>query len=141
PAQKAFYMAEESVGEAGSDRELGRGIQVIKKLHDTYGDRRPRGSYRASPWLGLAGPVVGHRLSAMNQKVNRWRREKHSVDWSARYSHGIHRDVTVKASLLTDDGVRPGSQVEVSWKLQNREEKPVERASVFLRSETFGFET
>lgn len=152
PTRKAYYLrpAEDQVEEGGRaidegkakpDREMDFALKMFEKLKSTYGSALPNGTDRASHWLGLAGPALNDMADDLDKHLDGWLASRHGIAWRA----PTHPTFTPALNLeLADDNpqeVVAGAELKVAWTLKNREPFPLERISLFVRSEVPGFET
>ncbi len=146
PSRKAYYLADH-VGEEDSgeprvqDQEMEMALKVIAKIKDTYGNKLPAGTSRASHWLGLAGPVIAATSDKLDHEAAVWLKKRYGLDWTAALAPVSNPDL--KLSLVDDAAkeITTGETLHVPWTIENKEAVTIERASIYVRSELPGFET
>lgn len=152
PVRKAYYLAEARVDDDEPrkvDVELDLAMAMIKKIHDTYGNKLPDGTGRSSHWLGLAGPVVSPFAEKLDAEARTWISSHYKVDWSrsaadgAAQGHAAARasDVGIELADLGPVTAQPGGKVAVRYRLVNHMAQRTDRVSVFVRSDQPGFDT
>jgi hypothetical protein len=127
----------------GPDREMEFALKIIDRVRSTYGDHPPRASARASHWLGLAGPSIKDAANALDRETTNWLAKAHKIKWTpanpvqAPIMPNIRLDIGNNRPQI----ITPGETVNITWTITNLEKVPVNRASVFVRSEAPGFDT
>jgi carboxyl-terminal processing protease len=145
PARKAYYVADpldEQDQERGPvDREMEMALSIIARLHDVYGERLPEEAQRSTHWLGMAGPVISKKVAELDAESRAHLLQKFAVPWSEPGMPVYNANVDLQLESGEWGEVLPGQTLALKWRIHNREERPVERVSVYVRSEMPGFET
>ncbi len=142
PVRKAYYLAEDRAEDdepRKHDVELELAMTMIRKIHDTYGDKLPDGTGRASHWLALAGPAINGVAEKLDSEARGWIAQKHKVDWTTTATKAT--DVGIELADKGEVKTLPGATLPVKYRLINRGNQRVERVSVFVRSDQPGFDT
>jgi carboxyl-terminal processing protease len=139
--QKGYYLAKEisQDSQKHEDRELNAALQVIRKVHATYGDVIPKAGARASHWLSLAAPELRKVLNSSSRQVASWLKKNHKVNWSRQ--SGDEAALNLAIDFPEGTSVKLGDMLEIPWEISNTSSRPITQASVFVRSEFAGFET
>jgi carboxyl-terminal processing protease len=146
PSRKAYYLSDRVGEEDGGDgkaqdQEMEMALKLIGKIHDTYGDKLPAGTARASHWLGLAGPIISSASDKLDQAASAWLKKKYGLDWTAALAPVSNPDLRLNLAEETAKEVATGDTLKVPYTIENKEAVTIERASIFVRSELPGFET
>ncbi|TWW09014.1 Peptidase S41 [Planctomyces bekefii] len=145
PITKAYYLTENSLDQDSDskkhDPELDLALKIFEKVRKTYGNQIPDGTGRASHWLGLAGPTIKATADAADRSSIQWLKEKHKIDWQANGASKFDPRLDLTLDESTAQGVESGSDWTFRWKLKNHEDVDLNRISIFVRSESPGFET
>ncbi len=149
PVRKAYYLEGDLDSDDNriNDHELNLALQMIRKIRDTYGDKIPDGTNRASHWLGLAGPVVNGYADKLDQEASAFIAKSHKLDWgrasdtAARQTAMSTSDVRMELGNGENVKARPGETVKIPYKLISQSEQRLDRLSVFARSDMPGFDT
>lgn len=145
PARKAYYMADavdDQESQPGPiDREMEMAIAIISRLRNAYGSRLPEAAQRATHWLGLSGPIIGQKTMELDHESRAHLQNEYGISWKNTDQPLYNANV----ELVLEEGewgqVLPGQTLDLRWRIYNREDYPVERLSVYVRSEMPGFET
>ena len=144
-SRKAYYVANTVDGqdlERGPvDREMEMAVAMISRLFAAYGSRLPDVAQRASHWLGMAGPTIGNKALELDDESRAYLQREFSVSWEDPRKSQYNADVQLKLEDGEWGQVRPGQTLRLKWKIHNYEEYPVERISVYVRSDIDGFAT
>ena len=149
PSRKSYYLtsamkeATEEDVVRGPDREMEFALKIIDRVRSTYGDHPPRASARASHWLGLAGPSIKDAANALDRETTNWLAKTHKIKWTP--ANAVQAPIMPNIRLDIGNNrpqiITPGETVNITWTITNLEKVPVNRASVFVRSEAPGFDT
>lgn len=145
PVRKAYYLrpavAEGDEDPRHEDREMDFALKMFERLKATYGASLPDGTGRATHWVGLAGPAFNEAADKLDKQVNDWLATKHHVDWRQQTHPTFTPDLQLDLADENPQEANAGDTLHLSWTLKNKEEFPLERVSLFVRSEVPGFET
>jgi len=143
--KKIFYMKnDEKRGQRNhlEDIELKLAKLVISKVHNQYGWNLPESARRSSHWLALTSGDVEKFSKAEEAKLKTWLQSIHKVEWE-RENDIPHDLLSFDLNSENESSLEsvPGSNKSISWKFTNKSKKPLNRASVQLKSNDFQIET
>lgn len=145
PTFKSYYLSSAADLDVDdpkrTDRELDFALKIFDKIRATYGDKSPEGTARSSHWLGLAGPLLSQDAGRLDRQLGDWLKATHGVTWKPSTSELIQPRLELEIDEKSPLAATAGSDLKIAWVLRNREAVPVERVSLFVRSEMPGFET
>lgn len=149
PAIKSYYLTPlgndaESDFETSSnkpfDREREIALLILRKLHNTYKGSPSELALRASHWLGLAGPEVTSRCNELDQETNSWLQKNLGISWSK--PKGTENSELLSLKILENQAQAIiGEDYKIQFSITNNGTIPIDRVSIFLRSEHPFFET
>jgi carboxyl-terminal processing protease len=149
PSRKSYYLIPSpprddfEVLPRPQDREAEMALKIFDRIRGTYGDHLPKSGARASHWLGLVGPVIRDLTARNDKEVSAWLMDKFKLRWSKpdHLSSAVAPNLKLLLSGTNTSSVTPGDTVNIAWSVHNTEEIPVDRVSVFVRSEIAGIDT
>ena len=150
PVVKTYYLADHVPSMDSDDfddrplqkdEELATALQIISKVHATYGDLLPEGTRRASHWLALAGPSIEATAKRLGHNAEAWLKSHYGVDWQGSSQQAAQPELELALDPSNPVVVTTGETLNVGWKILNHGTGPANRVSVYVRSDLPGFET
>ena len=149
PSRKSYYLTptpphdDFEVTPRSQDQEADLAVKIFSRIRDTYGDHLPKSGARASHWLGLVGPTVKELTAKNDKEVSSWLMDKFKIRWSKpdHLSPAVAPNLKLILGSSDHNSVTPGDTINLAWSIFNSENVPVDRVSVFVRSDMNGIDT
>jgi carboxyl-terminal processing protease len=125
--------------ESEDDPEFKLATSIIRRVREVHGRKIPEGARRASHWVAIAGPKLKQELESKEAYVLRNLRKNFNIDWSLGANETNPRLGLETGSIPAK--VKVGEKLEIPWKVRNDGDATVWRASVFVRSDSWGIDT
>lgn len=139
---KGYYLSssrKKTESEKESDVEFKIAQTIISKVHKLYGGVLPEGARRSSHVLALAVPEIRSALALQSQEVQKWLKEKMSIDWGS--ATGVARPSLAIDIPEADLSGRIGSKISIPWKVSNIGPSTANNVSIFFQAPMIGLET
>lgn len=138
PDFKSYYLVDRQneLASEASDPELAVAKDLIVDVAMHYGVPTPEGTRRAGHWLSLAGKKIKQGLAAQEEAVNKYLAQSFKVDWlrqDASPNAAKSLRLVLLQNLMT---VVEGETVKIPWEIQNTSAKPINRISLYARSDS-----
>jgi carboxyl-terminal processing protease len=145
--RKAYYLVPDhnpdksQMREITEDQELNLALIIIEKVLSIYGQKTPSSGSRSSHWLALSGPEITKKLNYMDNVTSKWLEDKVHINWSSSGSPPTNPHIDLTFDDANQSEIEIASNMQIKWRIINREKVPIHRTSLYLRSDESDFDT